>query len=190
METSTKVSSKPLSWKPPWRRSPGKSWDMLQFMWRKVRRFNFDPNIDIRIMKYMVVTTNVSNCTNMMARTMHIIHHCIFTNMDHIYTKRRKHIDTYANAIKYQLCIIGMNMRKTNIKWAYVTIQIRLIGHALHAHVHPLYIHMNAHARVHEPTCTYPAWRARILHTNSHKCLSCYHIHSILESYSLHRMKL
>ena len=57
-----------------------------------------------------------------------------------------------------------------------MTIQIRLIGHALHAHVHPLYIHIHAYARVHAPTCTYPAWRARIMHTNSHKCLSCYHI--------------
>ena len=132
-----------------------------------MRRFNFDPHIDIRIMKYMAVTTNVSNCTIMMARAMHITHHCIFTNTDHIYTKRRKHIDTCAHAIKYQQYIISMNMRKTNISWAYVTIQVQLIGHALHAHVHPLYIHIHAHARVHAPTCTYPAWRACIMHTNS-----------------------
>ena len=34
------------------RRSLGKSWDMLQMMWWKGRRFNFDPHIDIRIMQY------------------------------------------------------------------------------------------------------------------------------------------
>ena len=148
-------------------------------------------------MKYMVVTTNVSNCTIMMARTMHIIHHCIFTNLDHIYTYLYKETEAYwhickCNKIstmhhKYEYeknkHIVGIRDDTDTVNWACNYGQYG-------AHVHPLYIHIHAYARVHAPTCTCPAWRARILHTNSTKCLSCYHIHNILESYSLHRMKL
>ena len=133
-----------------------------------MRRLNFDVHIDIRIMNYMLVTTNVSNRTIMMARAMHITHHCIFIKYgSHLYkeTEAYWHI---CKCSKMSTIHHKYENERKNIPWAYVTIQIRLIGHALHAHVHPLNLHIQSYARVHEPTCTNPERRTRIMHTNSH----------------------
>ena len=53
-------------------------------------------------------------------------------------------------------------------------IQIQFIGHEVEVHVHSLYLQIHAHVYMHIP-------HMHTMHTNSHKCLSCYDIHNILE---------
>ena len=106
-------------------------------------------------MKYMVVTTNVSNCTIMMARTLHIIHHCIFTNMDHIYTYLYKETEAYwhiCKCIKISTMhhkyeyeenkhIVGIRDDKDTVNWACI---MRTCASTMHTHT-----------RVRTCTCTY-----------------------------------
>ena len=122
----------------------------------------------------MVVTTNVSNRTIMMACAVHITHHCIFTKYgSHLYkgTEAYWHI---CKCIKISTIHHKYEYEKRNISWAYVAIQIRLIWHALHAHVHPINLRTQSYARVHAPTCTNPEWHTRIMHTKSHSCSYIY----------------
>ena len=144
------------------RRSLRKSWDMLQFMWWKVRRFNFDPRIDIRIMKYMVVTTNVSNCTIMMARTMHIIYHCIFTNMDHyiLYKETEAYwhickcnkISTMHYKYEYEKNkhIVGIRDDTDTVNWACIT-------RTCASTIHTLYTLLGIWLLIHTPGA--PWWK-------------------------------
>ena len=106
-------------------------------------------------MKYMVVTINVSNCTIMMARTLHIIHHCIFTNMDHIYTYLYKETEAYwhiCKCIKISTMhhkyeyeknkhIVGIRDDKDTVNWACI---MRTCASTIHTHT-----------RARTFTCTY-----------------------------------